>query len=144
MKFFVIVLSLIMIQACSSTEKKHPMNYLNGENYFHPDSQVNPSIPPLATGFANRERLSNLKGSVILQQGAAQIPLKMQKVTLKKDDKVLSETVTGLDGTYYFKGVYKNGSYELVSTSKTYQGILKFQISKYDHNDLVIVAQPKN
>jgi hypothetical protein len=141
MKIYFLILVLIFTQSCTSSEKKQPLNYLNGENYNHPEDPSFTDAPLFIP--VGKNRITKLSGTVVSAQGLTRTPLKLQKVVLKKDDKILGETVTGLDGSYYFSGIFVNGNYQLKVANEKYQGNLDFVINSYSHKDLTILATPQ-
>ncbi len=135
---------LLAVSACvpvaygPKTEKKSPANYLSGEHY---DSTA--TVGPVSL-LKRKEVVTMVSGRLVLGEGLESVSLKHQRLKLLKDDKVVAETTSDLDGNYSFFGHLSDGSYRILLDSDKFTASQSIEVRGYKLKDIIIFASPMN
>jgi hypothetical protein len=116
-------------------ERKSTLSYLNGEQYITPTEGPTQLVVPIVK---RRERNTQIKGRVVVKDGAIETPIRYAKVTLLElSGKTVVETMSDLGGEFLLKGAIKNGTYQLVGTLGQKKCLQIIVVDRYELNNVI-------
>lgn len=144
-----ILVLLLSLGACAygpKTEKKSPLNILNGENYEQPKTGAVVSSDGVVIPIVKRkERSTEVKGKVMLAAGLGAVPVQGVAVGLfAEDGKMLSNTTSGIGGEFSLKAPVKNGVYKLKTIDEKYSGSYPVAVESYSVTGILFQVQRKD
>lgn len=141
-----ILVLLLSLSACAygpKTEKKSPLNVLNGENYqTAPDGTVDRPVIPIVK---RKERTTEVQGKVMLAAGLGAVPVQGVAIGLfAEDGKMLANTTSGIGGEFALKAPVKNGVYKLKTIDDKYSGNYPVAVESYSVSGILFQVQKKD
>ena len=121
---------MLLFSSCAygpKTEKKSPMNVLNGDQYKS-------GVDVLGIPIVERQRKdTTIKGSCFFLKDGDDFryPVKFQKLTLSRGNLVLDTQNTNDRGEFTFSHYLENGKYILKIESKNFHGSMEIKVDSY-------------
>jgi len=119
------------------TEKKSPLNYLNGDHYQEEGRIF--SVPVLE----RKTVLTKIRGQVMFDLKPVGEPLRFQKIGLYLGENKIFETTSDQYGRFEFRESIANGSYRLILMSEKYQGSTPLEVTKYEIGGIELIVTRK-
>ena len=141
LNIFIITLAFLF-SSCAygpKTERKSPLNHLNGEHYQTPTVKV--ISPLLILRNKRKDKPSKIEGAVVVKGELFDSPLRYIQIGFfNKDNQQLFTTTTDNAGNFSHESVVKNGTYKLRILGSKYKGEIKVIIESYTVKELKIFA----
>ena len=140
-----LILFLLCLTSCVSgpnSERKNPLNYLNGEHYRQsPTGGGDQLVLPI---LKRKDKLTMISGQTVLKSGILVTPVRHAKIELFDSNKKMVATTTSNNmGEYQLSGRLKNGSYSINVETKSLQLSRSLSIDRYKIEGLIFYLQPK-
>ncbi len=122
------------------TEKKSPLNVLNGENYqTGPAGTTNQLVVPIVK---RKHRSTEVQGKVMMQAGLGAVPVQGVEIGLFADDgKMLANGTSGVGGEFVLQVPVKNGVYKLKTIGTKYTGQYPVAVQSYSVTGILFQVQ---
>lgn len=149
-----LIFCVVLFSSCAygpKTEKKSPLNALNGENYVTSaeggtmGTTLNSGGVALPIAMKRKDRATEVQGKVMMQAGLGAVPVQGVEIGLfAEDGKMLANGSSGIGGEFTLRVPVRNGVYKLKTIGDKYEGQYPVAVQSYSVTGILFQVQKKD